>query len=128
MHSYEKCDHVSKMCERCGLVGHSIRVHFTNSVELCELLIQQHPQEFKHFLAPEPVHNPWNRSSRGPRVGLHRGIRDQGSSGSGNQGSRGNEVNQGGRGQDHGDVDQGNRGRGRGGGGFGKGRNFIRSK
>ena len=121
MHPYDKCDHVSKTCARCGLVGHSIRVHSTNNVELREQLIKEHPQEFKHFLVPEAVPAPRNRPSRGPRVGLYRGFRDQES-----PSSRGYEAHQGGRGRDHGEVDQGNRTRGRG--SFGKGRGFIRGK
>ena len=121
MHPHDKCDHVSKTCERCGLVGHSIRVHSTNNVELRELLIKEHPQEFKHFLVPVALPAPRNRSSRVPRMGLYRGFRDQES-----PSSRGYEAHQGGHGRDHGEVDQGNRGRGRG--SFGKGRGFISGK
>ena len=71
-HPYTRCEAASSICDRCGLLGHNARIHLSTNLTLRAKLIQLHPVEFNHFLAPEPVRPPCTRSSRGPRVGLQR--------------------------------------------------------
>ena len=138
-HPYTRCEAASSNCDRCGLLGHNARLHLSTNLTLRGKLIQLHPVEFNHFLAPEPVRPPRTRSSRGPRVGLQRphdqshGFtaprnQEQDRSAGQQRGSRNQEHDRN-SGQPRGSRNQEqerNAGQQRGRGGYGRGRGFSR--